>query len=80
MSLDLFFSAYSTTSQVMFPILVLIVILLIKDLAKYAKISEKIHKKLKNISESIEDTGYLKKPKENILVFIERYLKKISKD
>ena len=80
MSLDLFFSAYSTTSQVMFPILVLIVILLIKDLAKYAKISEKIHKKLENISENIEDTGYLKKPKENILVFIERYLKKISKD
>ena len=80
MSFDLFFSAYSTTSQVMFPILVLIIILLIKDLAKYAKISEKIHKKLENISENIEDTGYLKKPKENILVFIERYLKKISKD
>ena len=42
MSFDLFFSAYSTTSQVMFPILVLIIILLIRDLAKYSKISEKI--------------------------------------
>ena len=80
MSFDLFFSAYSTTSQVMFPILVLIIILLIRDLAKYSKISEKIHKRLKNISEIIEENGYLRKPKENILVFIERYIKKNSKD
>tara|TARA_B100001769_G_C22092154_1_gene589090 strand:+ start:916 stop:1158 length:243 start_codon:yes stop_codon:yes gene_type:complete len=80
LSLDLFFSAYSTTSEVMFPILVLIIILLIRDLNKTSKLSEKIHKKLKNISEDIEENGYMRKPKENIFTFIERYIKKSSKD
>ena len=64
----------------MFPILVFIIILLIRDLAKYSKISDKIHKKLENITEQIEDSGYKRKPKENIFVFIERYLKKKTKD
>ena len=64
----------------MFPILVFIIILLIRDLAKYSKISEKIHKKLEDLSENIEDNGFKRKPKENVLIFIERFLKKCFKD
>lgn len=80
MTAELFFSAYSITSQVMFPILVFIIILLIRDLAKYSKISEKIRKKLEDLSENIEDNGFKRKPKENVLIFIERFLKKCFKD
>mgnify|MGYP005686595707 FL=1 len=64
----------------MFPILVFIIILLIRDLAKYSKISEKIRKKLEDLSENIEDNGFKRKPKENVLIFIERFLKKCFKD
>ena len=64
----------------MFPILVFIIILLIRDLAKYSKISEKIRKKLEDLSENIEDNGFKRKPKENVLIFIERFLKKFFKD
>lgn len=64
----------------MFPILVFIIILLIRDLAKYSKISEKIRKKLEDLSEDIEDNGLKRKPKENVLIFIERFLKKCFKD
>tara|TARA_Y100000741_G_scaffold237921_1_gene182111 strand:- start:518 stop:760 length:243 start_codon:yes stop_codon:yes gene_type:complete len=77
---ELFFYAYSITSQVMFPILVFIIILLIRDLSKYSKISEKIRKKLEDLSEDIEDNGFKRKPKENVLIFIERFLKKCFKD
>jgi len=77
---ELFFYAYSITSQVMFPILVFIIILLIRDLSKYSKISEKIRKKLEDLSEDIEDNGFKRKPKENVLIFIERFLKKFFKD
>tara|TARA_X000000368_G_C23019598_1_gene707351 strand:+ start:1394 stop:1636 length:243 start_codon:yes stop_codon:yes gene_type:complete len=80
LSTELFLSAYSTTSQVMFPILVFIIILLIRDLAKYTKISEKIRKRLDDISERIEDTGFKRNSNENVLIFIERYLKKYFKD
>ena len=80
MSTELFLSAYSTTSQVMFPILVFIIILLIRDLAKYTKISEKIRKRLDDISERIEDAGFKRNSNENVLIFIERYLKKYFKD
>ena len=80
MTAELFFSAYSITSQVMFPILVFIIILLIRDLSKYSKISEKIRKKLEDLSEDIEDNGFKRKPKENVLIFIERFLKKCFKD
>ena len=64
----------------MFPILVFIIILLIRDLSKYSKISEKIRKKLEDLSEDIEDNGFKRKPKENVLMFIERFLKKFFKD
>ena len=80
MTAELFSSAYSITSQVMFPILVFIIILLIRDLAKYSKISEKIRKKLEDLSENIEDNGFKRKPKENVLIFIERFLTKRFKD
>ena len=64
----------------MFPILVFIITLIIRDLAKYSKISEKIRKKLEDLSENIEDNGFKRKPKENVLIFIERFLKKHFKD
>ena len=32
------------------------------------------------ITEQIEDSGYKRKPKENLFIFIERYLKKKTKD
>tara|TARA_B100000401_G_scaffold392989_1_gene300584 strand:- start:818 stop:1012 length:195 start_codon:yes stop_codon:yes gene_type:complete len=64
----------------MFPILVFIIILLIRDLAKYTKISEKIRKRLDDLSERIEDTGFKRNSNENVLIFIERYLKKYFKD
>jgi len=64
----------------MFPILVFIIILLIRDLAKYTKISEKIRKRLEDLSERIEDTGFKRNSNENVLIFIERYLKKYFKD
>jgi uncharacterized protein Smg (DUF494 family) len=64
----------------MFPILVFIIILLIRDLAKYTKISEKIRKRLDDLSERIEDTGFKRNSNENVLKFIERYLKKYFKD
>ena len=64
----------------MFPILVFIIILLIRDLSKYSKISEKIRKKLEDLSEDIEDNGFKRKPKENVLIFIERFLTKRFKD
>ncbi len=64
----------------MFPILVFIIILLIRDLAKYTKISEKIRKRLEDISERIEDTGFKRNSNENVLIYIERYLKKYFKD
>ena len=64
----------------MFPFLVFIIILFIRDLAKYSKLSDKKNKKLENITEQIEDSGYKRKPKENLFIFIERYLKKKTKD
>ena len=65
MNLDLFVEAYSVTSLVMFPILVFIIILLIRDLGKYSKLSEKIDSILKNLSEDLNDKGFKKGPKEN---------------
>ena len=69
MNIELFLSAYSTTSQVMFPILVFIIILLIRDLAKYSKISDKIHKKLENITEQIEEVD-IKGNQKKIYLFL----------
>ena len=67
MNLDSFVEAYSVTALVMFPILVFIIILLVRDLGKYSKLSEKIDSILKNLSEDLSDKGFKKQPKESIL-------------
>ena len=76
MTLELFVSAYTTTSLVMFPILVFIVILLIRDLSKYSKLSEKINNVLKNLSEDIEEKGFRKDKQESLLSHISRFINK----
>ena len=79
--MTLFLNAYQITSQVMFPILVFILILLIKDLNRYGKVSEQIKLKLNDLIESIESTGFRKNANEKEFAFIERYLNKLaSKD
>tara|TARA_Y100000768_G_scaffold388853_1_gene387911 strand:+ start:1490 stop:1723 length:234 start_codon:yes stop_codon:yes gene_type:complete len=76
MTYKLFIEAYATTSMVMFPILVFIIILLIRDLGKYSKISEKINNVIKNLSEDVEDKGLKKKVNESFLSHISRYINK----
>jgi large-conductance mechanosensitive channel len=76
MTFDLFVNAYSVTSLVMFPILAFIVVLLIKDLGKYSKLSEKINNVLKNLSEDIEDKGFKKDKQESLLSHISRFINK----
>tara|TARA_Y100000389_G_scaffold197867_1_gene233292 strand:- start:1020 stop:1250 length:231 start_codon:yes stop_codon:yes gene_type:complete len=73
---DLFINAYSITSLVMFPILVFIVILLIRDLGKYSKLSEKINNIFKDLSEDISDKGFRKNDKESTLSHISRFINK----
>ena len=76
MSLDSFVEAYTVTALVMFPILVFIIILLVRDLGKYSKLSEKIDGILKGLSEDLNDKGFRKEPKETILKHIDRYINK----
>tara|TARA_B100000900_G_C20208530_1_gene564845 strand:+ start:250 stop:480 length:231 start_codon:yes stop_codon:yes gene_type:complete len=76
MTYDLFIEAYTTTSMVMFPILIFIIILLIKDLGKYTKLSEKINNIIKNLSDDIEDKGIKRNGKESMLSHISRYINK----
>jgi uncharacterized protein YoxC len=76
MTLELFVSAYTKTSLIMFPILVFIVILLIRDLGKYSKLSDKINNVLKNLSEDIEDKGFRKDKQESNLSHISRFINK----
>ena len=76
MSFDSFVEAYTVTALVMFPILVFIIILLVRDLGKYSKLSEKIDTILKNLSEDLSDKGFKKQPKETILKHITRYINK----
>tara|TARA_Y100000768_G_scaffold84593_1_gene60453 strand:- start:8928 stop:9158 length:231 start_codon:yes stop_codon:yes gene_type:complete len=76
MTYDLFIKAYTTTSMVMFPILIFIIILLIKDLGKYTKLSEKINNIIKNLSDDIEDKGIKRNGKESMLSHISRYINK----
>ena len=76
MTFELFVTAYTTTSLVMFPILVFIVILLIRDLSKYSKLSEKINNVLKNLSEDIEEKGFRKDKQESLLSHISRFINK----
>ncbi len=78
---DTFLNAYAITSQVVFPMLIFIIILLVIDLGKYSKLSDKISKILANLSDSIEDSGFKKDTNENELKHVQRFIdKKISKD
>ena len=76
MNLDSFLEAYTVTALVMFPILVFIIILLVRDLGKYSKLSEKIDGILKDLSEDLNDKGFRKEPKETTLKHINRYINK----
>ena len=76
MNLDSLIEAYTVTALVMFPILVFIIILLIRDLGKYSKLSERIDSILKNLSEDLNDKGFKKGTKESILQHISRYINK----
>ena len=76
MTYELFINAYTITSMVMFPILVFIIVLLIRDLGNYSKLSEKINTVIKDLSEDISDKGLKKQPKESLLSHITRYINK----
>ncbi len=76
MTYELFIKAYTTTSMVMLPILVFILILLIRDLGKYSKLSEKINTVIKNLSEDVSDKGLKKHESESLLSHISRYINK----
>mgnify|MGYP001278996728 FL=1 len=76
MTYELFIKAYTTTSLVMFPILVFIIVLLIRDLGKYSKLSEKINSEIKNLSEDLEDKGIKKQTNESLLSHLSRYINK----
>ena len=78
---DTFLNEYTFTSQVVFAMLIFIIILLVIDLGKYSKLSDKISKILTNLSDSIEDSGFKKDTNENELKHVQRFIdKKISKD
>ncbi len=77
---DLFINAYTITSLVMFPILVFIVILLIRDLGKYSKMSESIKMKVLDITDEINETGFKKNHRENDFDYIERYVESKKKN
>ena len=78
---DLLYNNYVITSQVMFPILVFIIILLIREFSKYSSMSNKIKNRIIDLADIIEDSGFTRKPGEKEFAFIERYLEKItSKD
>ena len=76
MSIETLIEAYTVTSLVMFPILVFIIVLLIKDLGKYSKLSEKIDNIIKNLSEDLQDKGFKKNSNESVLQHISRYINK----
>ena len=76
MTYDILIEAYTITSLVMFPILVFIIILLVRDLGKYSKLSDKIDSILKDLSEDLGDKGFKKNSNETILKHISRYINK----
>ena len=76
MNFESFVEAYTVTALVMFPILFFIIIILVRDLGKYSKLSERIDSILKNLSEDVSDKGFKKNPKESILQHISRFINK----
>ena len=78
---NLLYNNYVITSQVMFPILVFIIILLIREFSKYSSMSNKIKNRIIDLADIIEDSGFTRKSGEKEFAFIERYLSKLnSKD
>ena len=76
MNLESLIEAYTITAIVMFPILLFIIILLVRDLGKYSKLSDKINGVLNNLSEDLNDQGCQRENKESILHHISRYINK----
>ena len=76
MNYSTFLEAYTTTALVMFPILVFIIILLVKDLGKYSRLSEKIDNIMKDLSETLSDKGFKRNHNESLLKHISRYINK----
>ena len=65
----------------MFPILVFIIILLVREFSKYSSMSDKIKNRIIDLTDIIEESGFKRKPGEKEFAFVERYLKKtIFKD
>ena len=58
MNLESLIEAYTITAIVMFPILLFIIILLVRDLGKYSKLSDKINGVINNLSEDLNDKGF----------------------
>ena len=69
-----FLNAYTITSQIMFPILVFIVILLIRDFNNYGNISEMINNRLNDLTDLVESTGFKKDNSDSNLDYLEKYL------
>jgi len=76
MNLESLIEAYTITAIVMFPILLFIIILLVRDLGKYSKLSDKINGVINNLSEDLNDKGFKRENKESILHHISRYINK----
>ncbi len=76
MNFSTILEAYTTTALVMFPILVFIIILLVKDLGRYSKLSEKIDNIIRDLSENLNDKGFKKNHNESLLKHISRYINK----
>ena len=76
--LDLLYANYILTSQIMFPILIFIIILLIREFSKYSFMSNKIKNRIIDLADFIEDSGFKRNAGEKEFAFIERYLKKIT--
>ncbi|MBS82846.1 MAG: hypothetical protein CMD65_01785 [Gammaproteobacteria bacterium] len=74
--LELFLYSYKVTSQVMFPILVVIIILFIRDINRYGIISKKIEERISHLSDLISEKNYKKNSGESNLKYIERFLTK----
>ncbi len=72
--MDAIFNAYSLTSQIMFPILVFIMILILKDISRYSKLSDRISKILKDICDDLDDSGFTRNANENDIKYIQRYI------
>tara|TARA_B100000925_G_scaffold97571_1_gene71181 strand:- start:234 stop:470 length:237 start_codon:yes stop_codon:yes gene_type:complete len=72
--MDAFINAYSLTSQIMFPILVFIIILIVRDLSRYSKLSDRISRILRDICDDLEDAGFARNKNENDIKYIQRYI------